>query len=120
FSLSSSPSLCSSPFLCFSFLLSSLPLVRCLFSCFFFSRYAVHRDLHSFPTRRSSDLQIKVFTSLLLLHLKTINTCMILGANLQLITTHLIGKIRLKHGWIKELMQPFLFYQVLLKIQLML
>src|SRR5437773_9967124 len=25
-------------------------------SCFFFQRYGAHRDLHSFPTRRSSDL----------------------------------------------------------------
>src|SRR5438552_13477599 len=25
-------------------------------SCFFFSSYGDHRDLHSFPTRRSSDL----------------------------------------------------------------
>src|SRR5438132_7484527 len=28
----------------------------CLFSCFFFYCYSDHRDLHSFPTRRSSDL----------------------------------------------------------------
>src|SRR5438094_6745431 len=27
-------------------------------SCFFFSSSAAHRDLHSFPTRRSSDLDI--------------------------------------------------------------
>src|SRR5438445_6294291 len=27
-----------------------------LSSCFFFSCYGDHRDLHSFPTRRSSDL----------------------------------------------------------------
>src|SRR5437879_12947338 len=26
------------------------------YSSFFFSRYGAHRDLHSFPTRRSSDL----------------------------------------------------------------
>src|SRR5438876_11294754 len=26
--------------------------------CFFFSCFADHRDLHSFPTRRSSDLEI--------------------------------------------------------------
>src|SRR5438552_16304910 len=28
----------------------------CLHSLFFFQLYAAHRDLHSFPTRRSSDL----------------------------------------------------------------
>src|SRR5688572_31487529 len=28
----------------------------CLVSFFFFSRYGDYRDLHSFPTRRSSDL----------------------------------------------------------------
>src|SRR5438045_7343259 len=32
-------------------------LIALLFSCiFFFQRYGDHRDLHSFPTRRSSDL----------------------------------------------------------------
>src|SRR5690349_23004654 len=34
----------------------SLPLLSLLF--FFFYCYADHRDLHSFPTRRSSDLEI--------------------------------------------------------------
>src|SRR5262249_62333015 len=33
----------------------SSPLIT-LFCLFFFSRYAAHRDLPSFPTRRSSDL----------------------------------------------------------------
>src|SRR5947208_17007839 len=28
------------------------------FSCFFFQGYADYRDLHSFPTRRSSDLSM--------------------------------------------------------------
>src|SRR5437879_12052185 len=31
-----------------------------LLSLFFFSCYADHRDLHSFPTRRSSDLLLKL------------------------------------------------------------
>src|SRR5207249_7625751 len=35
-----------------SFLVSSIYI----FSLFFFSYYRAHRDLHSFPTRRSSDL----------------------------------------------------------------
>src|SRR4051812_49627603 len=30
---------------------------------FFFKRYGVHRDLHSFPTRRSSDLIVASFAS---------------------------------------------------------
>src|SRR5947207_8018983 len=29
----------------------------CLLPLFFFSSYGAHRDLHSFPTRRSSDLE---------------------------------------------------------------
>src|SRR5438309_11394424 len=29
-------------------------------SAFFFRRYGVHRDLHSFPTRRSSDLGVRI------------------------------------------------------------
>src|SRR5438034_4343824 len=32
------------------------PLSLALYFCFFFSYYCDHRDLHSFPTRRSSDL----------------------------------------------------------------
>src|SRR5207253_10338577 len=36
-----------------SFMCSAL---SCSLSSFFFSRYGDHRDLHSFPTRRSSDL----------------------------------------------------------------
>src|SRR5699024_9807996 len=34
----------------------SLPCARSLSLYFFFSSYGHHRDLHSFPTRRSSDL----------------------------------------------------------------
>src|SRR5438874_6260976 len=30
-------------------------------SCFFFQCYGHHRDLHSFPTRRSSDLELAAF-----------------------------------------------------------
>src|SRR5699024_12639512 len=38
-------------------LIFSLYSVSCIvFLFFFFSYYAYHRDLHSFPTRRSSDL----------------------------------------------------------------
>src|SRR5207302_10299646 len=45
-------SLDQSPLLLFTLLLS-----RLFFSCFFFFHSSVHhRDLHSFPTRRSSDL----------------------------------------------------------------
>src|SRR5438093_13400814 len=33
-------------------------LVLSLFVPFFFSYYGDHRDLHSFPTRRSSDLRV--------------------------------------------------------------
>src|SRR6516165_11342881 len=33
----------------------SMPTTHCC--SFFFSRYGDHRDLHSFPTRRSSDLE---------------------------------------------------------------
>src|SRR5690242_21683604 len=32
-------------------------------SIFFLSRYREHRDLHSFPTRRSSDLRYKLITN---------------------------------------------------------
>ena len=37
-------------------------MVSCLYSWygFFFYRYGDHRDLHSFPTRRSSDLAVSV------------------------------------------------------------
>src|SRR5438477_711521 len=31
----------------------------------FFSRYGAHRDLHSFPTRRSSDLELKPLAGLM-------------------------------------------------------
>src|SRR5438105_14342060 len=31
--------------------------MTCLLCCFFFSCFVDHRDLHSFPTRRSSDLE---------------------------------------------------------------
>src|SRR5690606_41185661 len=34
-----------------------------VFCHFFFYRSAVHRDLHSFPTRRSSDLTVAVLPS---------------------------------------------------------
>src|SRR5437588_11282182 len=37
------------------------------FSCFFFYRSGDHRDLHSFPTRRSSDLLPLEVDSLMLL-----------------------------------------------------
>src|SRR5207245_9220116 len=37
---------------------SSLSLSSIILSPFFFSRHVDHRDLHSFPTRRSSDLII--------------------------------------------------------------
>src|SRR5262245_66147345 len=44
----------------------------CVFFLFFFSRYGAHRDLHSFPTRRSSDLEAvhgkRPFASLNALH----------------------------------------------------
>src|SRR5438876_2717097 len=33
-------------------------------SCFFFSSYLAHRDLHSFPTRRSSDLFVGFLESM--------------------------------------------------------
>src|SRR5437868_12098397 len=33
---------------------------RLLVHYFFFSRYPTHRDLHSFPTRRSSDLEPEI------------------------------------------------------------
>src|SRR5207244_12321360 len=35
-----------------------------LFFCFFFTLYGVHRDLLSFPTRRSSDLAVAYFKGL--------------------------------------------------------
>src|SRR5690606_41754735 len=35
-------------------------ILSLLLSYFFFSGYAAHRDLHSFPTRRSSDLNLKL------------------------------------------------------------
>src|SRR5438105_15852428 len=41
-------------FLCSSFVVISLVF---LLSTFFFYGYGDHRDLHSFPTRRSSDLR---------------------------------------------------------------
>src|SRR5205807_10043235 len=34
------------------------PAARSLTPSFFFQRHAAHRDLHSFPTRRSSDLGV--------------------------------------------------------------
>src|SRR5205809_6088530 len=37
------------------------------FSCFFFYCYADHRVLHSFPTRRSSDLELKTWDDVKLL-----------------------------------------------------
>src|SRR5207244_13176717 len=36
---------------------STLALCVCSFVCFFFYWFRAHRDLHSFPTRRSSDLE---------------------------------------------------------------
>src|SRR5207244_11476059 len=39
----------------FTLVLLSVPY----FSVFFFSSHAAHRDLHSFPTRRSSDLETR-------------------------------------------------------------
>src|SRR5262249_24192813 len=36
---------------------TSLPSTSLFLSLFFFQEYGHHRDLHSFPTRRSSDLQ---------------------------------------------------------------
>src|SRR5207248_11757581 len=39
-------------------------LLPSLFFVFFFYCYAAPRDLHSFPTRRSSDLEREVFRSL--------------------------------------------------------
>src|SRR5690348_18186091 len=38
-------------------------MLRHMSSAFFFQSYGVHRDLHSFPTRRSSDLLTPDFDS---------------------------------------------------------
>src|SRR5206468_12913184 len=46
------------PVLVARFFLSSL-LLHPLPSSFFFQSYGDHRDLHSFPTRRSSDLLVR-------------------------------------------------------------
>src|SRR5690606_41336519 len=40
------------------FLITSLSLASVRLSYFFFQCYVDHRDLHSFPTRRSSDLLV--------------------------------------------------------------
>src|SRR5688572_31494437 len=34
-------------------------MISCVLFFFFFKCYAAHRDLHSFPTRRSSDLEAR-------------------------------------------------------------
>src|SRR5204862_6951402 len=48
----------SSPQLTFSISLSTRSICHSPFPLFFFKCYAAHRALHSFPTRRSSDLDM--------------------------------------------------------------
>src|SRR5205823_13346334 len=38
-------------------------IVLCLFPLFLFYSYGLHLDLHSFPTRRSSDLRLAVLVN---------------------------------------------------------
>src|SRR5437763_7302813 len=41
-----------------------LSILACIFAFFFFECYGAYRDLHSFPTRRSSDLSYANFAEL--------------------------------------------------------
>src|SRR5438874_11043890 len=89
----------------------------CCFAFFFFYCYGDHRDLHSFPTRRSSDLFLKVRCRLALLPF--LISCLIwldLVASLPLIKERILVIILLLHflslmlGSVLVLMLPLLVW----------
>src|SRR5205814_9123150 len=96
----------------------------CLLTLFFFSFDGVHRDLHSFPTRRSSDLWLKLVKDFLkvrcrLALLPFLISCLIwldLVASLPLIKERILVIILLLHflslmlGSVLVLMLPLLVW----------
>src|SRR5262245_66655569 len=57
------------------------PLILLLHSFFFFICFGNHRDLHSFPTRRSSDLVICMLTAIRLLLTFVMSLYLLLKSN---------------------------------------